>query len=103
MLKTVSINGQEFKVDFDYQPYEPTTRHYPGCSESAEINEIWDSDGDKIKEWAFELLEMNDIEIVCLEAAHIDQEEAQMAKEEARMDAWEARQEMNLLNLQEAT
>jgi hypothetical protein len=99
MQKTVSINGFEFKVDFDYQPYEPTTRHYPGCSESVEINEIWDSDGDKLKEWAVELLEMNDIERVCHEAVQVDQEEAQLAKEEAKQEAWEARQEMNLLNL----
>lgn len=27
-------------VDFDYQPYEASTRHYPGCSESVDINYV---------------------------------------------------------------
>ena len=27
----------EIRVEFDYQPEEPMTRHYPGCLEDAEI------------------------------------------------------------------
>lgn len=93
MEKLISVQGYEFRVDFDYNPAERVENHYPGCSESVEINEVWDSDGDKIKEWAFDMLQ-NELEEVCLEAVAIDHEEAQMAKEEARQEAWEARQEM---------
>ena len=100
MIKTISVNGYEFRVDFDYNPPERQTRHYPGCSESVEINDVWDSDSDKIKEWAYELME-EDLEIGCLEAVQVDQEEAQMAKEEARMDAWEARDEMRKMDIYE--
>ena len=98
MIKTVSVNGYEFIVDFDYNPAEAQTRHYPGCCESVDINEVRDSEGDLIKEYAYELI-MDELEIACLEAVQADEEEKKMAKEEARMDAWEARQEMNLLNL----
>ena len=48
MEKTVSVKGYEFKVNFDYQPPERQTRHYPGCNESVYINIIWDSDGDEL-------------------------------------------------------
>jgi hypothetical protein len=98
MEKTVSVKGYEFKVDFDHNPAEDRTWDYQGHSESVEINEVWDSDGDLVKDWARELLD-EDIEIECLEAVRADEEEKKMAKEESRMDAWEARQEMNLLNL----
>jgi hypothetical protein len=30
----------EIEVDYDYQPYEDMTRHYPGCNEDAEITSI---------------------------------------------------------------
>lgn len=30
----------EIEVNFDYQPYERPTRHYPGCSEQVCINSI---------------------------------------------------------------
>ena len=30
----------EIEIDFDYQPEEQMTRHYPGCSASADINEV---------------------------------------------------------------
>ena len=98
MIKTISVSRYEFKVDFDYNPPERQTWDYPGCSESVEINDVWDSDGDKIKDWAYELME-EDLEIGCLEAVYDDQEQKKLAKEEAQMHAWEARQEMNLLNL----
>ena len=97
MIKNISVKGYEFKIDFDYNPAEPQTRHYPGCNESVDVNEVWDSDGDLIKEWVYDLLD-EDIEIACLEAVRIDREEAQMAKEEAKMDAWEARRENDLYN-----
>jgi hypothetical protein len=97
MQKTISVQGYEFRVDFDYEPAEPRTWHHPGCSESVSINDVWDSDGDKIKEWAYDILE-NDIEIGCLEAVQIDQEEAQMSEENAKMRAWEARQEFKFEN-----
>ena len=92
MIKTISVQGHEFKVDFDFEPAEDTTWDYQGHNESAAINEVWDSDGDLIKEWAHELLD-EDLEIACLEAVQIDQEEAKMAKEENKMEAWEARQD----------
>ena len=43
MFETTIDNGYdevEVEVDFDYQPYEAMTRHYPGCSESIDINEV---------------------------------------------------------------
>ena len=32
---TIENAGEEIdiQIEFDYQPYEPMTRHYPGCSE----------------------------------------------------------------------
>ena len=52
MFKTTLENGMddlEIEVtDFDYQPYEPMERHYPGCSESVEINEVEIVDGSEI-------------------------------------------------------
>jgi hypothetical protein len=92
MIKYISVQGHEFKVDFDHSPEEDATYDYPGCNESVEINGVFDSDGDEIKEWAFDMLG-NDLEVACLEAVAIDQEEARMAKEEAKEEAWEARQE----------
>jgi len=73
MIKTISAKGYDFEVHFDYQPYEPPERHYPGCSESVEINEVTDADGDIIKEYAFDLLE-DALMDACLEAVHEDQE-----------------------------
>ena len=88
MIKKVSVRGYDFEVDFDYQPYEPSTRHYPGCSEDVEINEVMDSDGDIIKEYAFELLEYDLME-ACLNAVHEDQDrvtDAQLLRAENRAD-----------------
>ena len=42
-FKTTIENGMdelEIDVDADYEPYEESTRHYPGCSESICINEV---------------------------------------------------------------
>lgn len=82
MIKTVSANGYDFEVDFDYQPAERMTRDYPGCSESVEINEVMDSDGDMVKEYAFELLE-NALLQACLDAVHDDAERISDAQIEA--------------------
>lgn len=30
----------EIEVSFDFQPYEPMTRHYPGCDASCDIYEV---------------------------------------------------------------
>ena len=38
----------EIEVSYDYQPYEQMTRHYPGCSESVDINEVRIVDGPEI-------------------------------------------------------
>lgn len=43
MYTTDFDNGyQEFEIeiDFDYEPYEAMTRHYPGNSESVIINDV---------------------------------------------------------------
>ena len=98
MEKLISVNGYEFKVEFDYQPYEKSTQHYPSAPEAVEIQEVWDSDGDKVKNYAFDLLQ-DELEEACLNEICIDQEEAKMAKEEARQEAWEDRQEDKLLNM----
>ncbi len=87
MIKTISIQGYEFKCDFDYECAEKMTRHYPGCSDSVSVNEVLDSDGDILKGWAMDILEQ-EIELACLDAVHDDQLEAQLAKEEHEMEAW---------------
>jgi hypothetical protein len=97
MIKTISVQGWKYKVDFDYEPAEDQTRHYPGCSESVEINEIWDPDGETFGQWAYDLLQ-DDIEIGCLEAMHKDMEEAKLAKEEAQEEAWEIRMHTKLMD-----
>ena len=94
MKKTISVNGYEFTVEFDYQPYEKSTRYYPGTSEAVEIQEVWDSDNDKLKDYAFDELQ-NELEEACINAVCIDQEEAKLAKEEAKQEAREARWELN--------
>jgi hypothetical protein len=51
MYETHIQNGEDeikIKVYFDYQPYEPMTRHYPGCSESVDIGEVRVADGGEI-------------------------------------------------------
>jgi len=73
METKVSVKGYEFRVVFDYQPYEKSTMHYPGCSESVEINEIFDYDGEEVKDYAFDILE-GLVEEQCLEAVHDDQD-----------------------------
>ena len=86
--------GYEFRVDFDYNKAEKVERHYPGSSESVDINEAWDSDGDKVKDYAFDALQ-DELEEACLNEVYIEKEEAQMAKEEARIEAWEATHDAN--------
>jgi len=93
MEKLISVRGYEYRVDFDYQPREEMTRHYPGCCEAVEINEVWDSDGDKIKEYAFEFLE-DELAEACLNSVCDDQDRAKFDKEESKMAAAEARDEL---------
>ena len=57
MEETIFINGYEFKVDFDYQPYEHPTWDYPGADENVEVNGMYDYDGEEVKNYALELLE----------------------------------------------
>lgn len=43
MFTTDIDNGYdevEIEIDYDYEPFEPKTRHYPGCSENIIIIEI---------------------------------------------------------------
>jgi hypothetical protein len=87
---TVSVRGYEFKVDFDYQPYEPMTRHYPGCDESVDICEVTDSDGDVVKDWAYEIME-DELREACLDAVHDEQErlaDTQLLYYEARWEEY---------------
>ena len=81
MEKEVSVRGYDFSVSFDYNPPEAMTRHYPGCGESVEINEVTDYDGDIIKEYAFDLLE-GDLMEACLDAVHDDQDRVTNAQME---------------------
>ena len=97
MQKFISVNGYEFRVIFTYQPHEKSSRHYRGATECVEIDEVFDYDGDKVKDYAFDLFQ-DGFEEACLNAVHIDQEEAQLAKEESRMEAWEERQRLEFEN-----
>ena len=81
MIKTVSVRGYDFEVDFTYNPPEKQTWDYPGCNESVEIDEVTDYDGDIIKEYAFDLLE-DDLMGACLDAVHEDQDRVTDAQEE---------------------
>ena len=81
MIKTVSVRGYDFEVDFTYNPPEKRTWDYPGCNESVEIDEVTDYDGDIIKEYAFDLLEY-DLMSACLDAVHEDQDRVTDAQEE---------------------
>ena len=95
METKVSVKGYEFRVVFDYQPYEKSTMHYPGCSESVEINEIFDYDGEEVKDYAFDILE-GLVEEQCLEAVHEENDrvaDARMTYLEDRAD--ELRHEIN--------
>ena len=44
------FNEKEFEldVDYDYQPHEPQSRHYPGCDAQIDICEVRMSDGTEI-------------------------------------------------------
>ena len=95
MIKTVSVRGYDFEVDFTYNPPEKRTWDYPGCNESVEIDEVVDYDGDIIKEYAFDLLE-DDLMGACLDAVHEDQDrvtDAQLLRQEEKADDF--RHEMN--------
>ena len=81
MVKTVSVKGYDFEVDFTYNPPEKQTWDYPGSSESVEIDEVTDYDGDIIKEYAFDLLE-GDLMEACLDAVHDDQDRVTNAQME---------------------
>jgi hypothetical protein len=93
MVRTVSVNGYEFKCDFTYQPHERASRHYPGATECVEIDEVFSPDGLRLEEWALELIQ-EDLEIGCLEAVQADQLEAQLDKGERKVEAWEERQRL---------
>ena len=95
MIKTVSVRGYDFEVDFTYNPPEKRTWDYPGCNESVEIDEVMDYDGDIIKEYAFDLLE-DDLMGACLDAVHEDQDrvtDAKILRQEEKADDF--RHEMN--------
>lgn len=55
MYKTTIENCDieiDIGIEFDYQPYEPMERHYPGCPESVEINyvSLLDENGKEVSE-----------------------------------------------------
>jgi hypothetical protein len=83
MIKTISMQGYKFKVNFDYEPAEAQTHDYPGCQEAVVINEVWDFEGDRLKDWAFNLIE-NDMEYKLLWAVHADMEAAKLEVEDER-------------------
>lgn len=43
---TIRMDGLELVLLFDYQPFEPITREYPGAAESVEVYEVRFSDCD---------------------------------------------------------
>lgn len=44
----IDIDGENYEVDYEYQPYEPMELEYPGCPEGVEIGEVRDEDGDTV-------------------------------------------------------
>lgn len=37
----VNIQGLQFEVEYDYQPYEPQEQHYPGAAEEVVLTAIY--------------------------------------------------------------
>ena len=75
----------EIEIHFDYQPYEPTTRHYPGNPEAVEINSI-SIHGVEVSEKVFDaIIEQHgmDIEQACFD----ELEESRQAYAEQKYDA----------------
>lgn len=43
---TIEFEEVELTVAYDYQPYEPMTRDYPGCEASVEVGQVFVGDVD---------------------------------------------------------
>jgi hypothetical protein len=46
----ITIDDEEYEVDYEYQPYEPMEIDYPGCPEGVEVWEVRDENGDVVTE-----------------------------------------------------
>lgn len=65
MKTTVKKNNVELEIEFYYQPYEPATNEYPGCSESVEITSVV-FDGTDITDFVWEFGDIEEIETLVL-------------------------------------
>lgn len=65
MKTIVKKNNIELDVEFDYQPYEPSTYEYPGCAESVEITAVF-FNGTDITDIILEFGDIEEIEKLVL-------------------------------------
>ena len=75
----ITIDGEQYEVDYEYQPFEPMELEYPGCPEGVEVWEVRDKDGETVDD-----LDEYDVGTKTLEAFKDNQGDAQI---EAYLDS----------------
>lgn len=65
MYIKVKKNNVELEVEFDFQPYEPSTSEYPGCPEEIVITSVV-LDGTDITDFIWEFMDIEEIEKLVL-------------------------------------
>jgi hypothetical protein len=90
MKTTISLEI-ECEVDFDYQPAERMTRHYPGCHEAVEINTLLLNEKEISMETFNIMMEMyqGEIEQACWDEVRDQEQEREIIKAEYRRYAKE--------------
>ena len=63
----VKKNNVELEVEFDFQPYEPSTSEYPGCPEEIMITSVI-FNGTDITDFIWEFGDIEEIETLVLES-----------------------------------
>jgi hypothetical protein len=76
------IHEIDIEIEFDYQPYESMTRHYPGCNEDAEICGITllAVDGEMVELSEIEIIDDDLLESLRIQILEYVAEESEMAQ-----------------------
>lgn len=81
-MKTYAYIEIEVEIDFDHQPEEKMTRHYPGCPAHIEINEIKLPTADEVvKQYEQEIHD------ACWDEVKEEEQERAIMRAEYRRDA----------------